>query len=248
MRNWKKMKKKEWEKNAGYWIKIIRGNLDPFRLVVTNKAILQSLKGRKKLKILDAGCGEGYLSRILARKGHKLWGIDISEKLISAAKDKEKRKLLGITYVVGNFSKTHFPPNFFDFILGHQIINDIFFPERAMAEFYRLLKHKGKLVLLFIHPCFQLQEPRLDKKFNIFDYFSKKVLKKRFLVSGLLSPVPDKHIHLPLEKWAEIITENGFFISAIREPHPPLHLLKKNKWWRKHFKRPMFILIEAMKF
>jgi len=241
------MKKEEWEKNANYWIKIIRGNLDPYRLVVTNKAILQTLKGKKKQKILDAGCGEGYLARILAKKGYQVWGIDISEKLIRAAKDKEKRKPLSITYSVGDFSKTRFPPKFFNFILGHQIINDTFSPEKAIAEFYRVLKKKGKLILLFIHPCFQLQEPRLGKKFQVIDYFQKKILSKKFLVSGLWSPAPDRHIHLSLEKWVEIITKNAFLISKITEPHPSLSLIKKNKWWRKHFARPMFILIEAVK-
>ncbi len=248
IKNWQKIKKKEWEKNARYWIKIIRENLDPFRLVVTNKAILQSLKGKKKLKILDAGCGEGYLSRILVKKGHRVWGIDISDKLIRAAKDEERRKPLGIKYFVGNFIKTNFPPNFFDFIISHQTINETLFPERVIAEFQRLLKHKGKLVLLFLHPCFGLQEPRLGKKLNVLDYFQKKLLKKKFLVSGLWSPVPDKHIHLPLEKWIEIITKKGFLISQITEPHPPLNLIKKNKWWTEHFKRPMFILIGAIKF
>lgn len=247
IKNWQKIKKKGWEKNASYWIKIIREGLDPFRLVVTNKAILELIP-KRRLKILDAGCGEGYLSRILAKKGHRVWGIDISDKLIRAAKDEEKRKPLSIQYFVGNFIKTNFPPNFFDFVLAHQIINETFFPERAIAEFHRLLKHKGKLVLLFLHPCFEFEERRLGKKFNVLDYFQKKLIKKKFLVSGLWSPVPNNYIHLPLGKWIEIITKKGFLISTIKEPHPPLYLIKKNKWWTEHFKRPMFILIEAIKF
>lgn len=248
IKNWQIMKKKEWEKNASYWIKIIRESLDPFRLIITNKAILASLKGRKKLKILDAGCGEGYLSRVLAKKEHQVWGIDISEKLITAAKDEEKRKPLGIKYFVGDFIKANFPPNFFDLILSHQTINETFFPEKAIAEFYRLLKNKGKLVLLFLHPCFEFGERRLGQEFNVSDYFQKKLLKKKFLVNGFFSPVPDNYIHLPLEKWIEILTKNGFLISAIKEPHPPLNLTKKNKWWKKNFKRPIFILIQAIKF
>lgn len=248
IKTWQKIKKKEWEENANYWIKIIRENLDPFRLIMTNKAIFQLLKGRKKLKILDAGCGEGYLARALAKKGHRVWGIDISEKLIKAAKDEEKGKPLGIKYFVGDFTKTNFPSSFFDVILSHQTINETFFSERAIAEFYRLLKNKGKLILLFLHPCFEFRERRLGQRFNVSDYFQKKILKKKFLVSGLWSPVPDSYIHLPLEKWIDIITRNGFLISKIVEPHPSLNLIKKNKWWQKNFQRPMFILIEATKF
>lgn len=248
IKSWQKLKKKEWEKNASYWIKIIRENLDPLRLIVTNKAILQPLKEKKGLKILDAGCGEGYLARVLAKKGHQVWGVDISEKLIKSARDEEKRKPLGIKYFVGDFIKTNFPSGLFDVVLSHQTINETFFPEKAIAEFQRLLKNKGKLILLFLHPCFEFGERRLGQRFNVSDYFQKKLLKKKFLVSGLWSPVPGNYIHLPLEKWIEIITENGFLISKIAEPHPLLNLIKKNKWWQKNFKRPLFILIEAIKF
>ena len=48
IKKWGERKKKEWEKNANFWIKIIRENLDPLRLQVTNRAILESLKGKKK--------------------------------------------------------------------------------------------------------------------------------------------------------------------------------------------------------
>ena len=51
--NWQKGKREEWRKNADFWIKIIRKNLDPYRLKVTNKAILETLKGKKNIKILN---------------------------------------------------------------------------------------------------------------------------------------------------------------------------------------------------
>lgn len=47
MKNWQKEKKREWEENAQFWIKIIRERLDPYRLKVTNKAILDYLKKKK---------------------------------------------------------------------------------------------------------------------------------------------------------------------------------------------------------
>src|ERR1051326_5295582 len=40
------------------------------------------------LTVLDAGCGEGYLSRILVKLGANVTGIDISAPLIEIARTK----------------------------------------------------------------------------------------------------------------------------------------------------------------
>lgn len=237
-KEWEKEKKKEWQKNADFWIKIIRENLDPFRLVVTNKAILELIK-QKKLKILDAGCGEGYFCRLLAQQGHQVYGIDACQKLIKAAQSLEKEKPLGIKYFLGDFRKTNFPKNFFDLIITHQTIHEIKNPEKAFKEFFRILKKQGRLILLFLHPCFEIS-PQI--------YFQPTKIKKAYyLVSGIKSPSPYFYLHLPLSEWINLLTKKGFLIKTIKEPHPSFKLLKKDKWWQDHFKKPLFILIEAIK-
>jgi len=238
-KKWNKNKEKEWKKNADFWIKIIRENLDPYRLKVTNNAILKPLKGEKNLRILDAGCGEGYLSRLLAKMGNKVWAIDFCPKLIEAAERLERKELLGIKYFRGDFRKTNFSSAFFDAIISHQTINEIENPGKAFKEFSRILKKKGRLILLFLHPCFEIDPKK---------YFQKaKIKKSYYLVSEIKSPSPYFYIHLPLFEWVKLLAETGFLIKKIGEPHPPLKLLIKNKWWRENFKKPLFILIEVIK-
>src|SRR5579884_3179675 len=41
------------------------------------------------LTVLDAGCGEGYLSRILTQRGANVTGIDISPRLVEIAREKD---------------------------------------------------------------------------------------------------------------------------------------------------------------
>jgi len=239
IKRWKSKKKREWKKNADFWIKIIRENLDPFRLVVTNKAILESLKGKRNLKILDTGCGEGYLCRVLTKLGHKVFGIDFCPKLIRAARDLERKKPLGIKYFVADFRKTNFPSSHFDVILSHQAINEIENPEKAFEKFARILKKRGRLIMLFLHPCFEINSKK---------YFQKaKIKKPYYLVSGIKSPSPYFYLHLPLSEWTELLSREGFLIRKIKEPRPSLELFKKDNWWRKNFKKPLFILIEAIK-
>jgi len=239
IKKWGKEKGEEWKKNADFWIKIIRENLDPYRVKVTNKAILETLKGKKNLRILDAGCGEGYICRALTKQGHRVSGIDFCPKLIKTAQDLEKKKPLSIKYFVGDFRKTNFPSSYFDVILSHQAINEVKNPEKAFKEFSRILKKKGKLILLFLHPCFEI-DPKI--------YFQKvKIKKPYYLVSGIKSPSSYFYLHLPISEWIELLTESRFLIKRVEEPHPSQEILKKNKWWRENFKKPLFILIEAVK-
>lgn len=238
-RNWPEEKKKEWQENADFWIKIIRKGLDPYRLKITNKAILEPLKNDKNLRVLDAGCGEGYLSRFLAKLGHRVWAIDFCPELIKAAEKLENKKLLGIKYFLEDFRETHFSNSFFDAVISHQTINEVENPKKALREFYRILKKRGRLILLFLHPCFEV-----NPKF----YFHKlKIKKPYYLVSGIKSPSSYFYLHLPLSEWISLLNKAGFLIKRINEPHPSLVLIKKNTWWRKNFKKPLFVLIEAVK-
>lgn len=248
IKKWERQKRQEWKKNADFWTKIIREKLDPYRLKITNKAILESLKDKRNLKILDAGCGEGYLCRTLAKQGHQVFGIDFCPKLIEAAKDLENKNSLGIKYSIGDFRKTNFSSSFFDVILSNQTIHEIENPEKAFKEFSRILKRERRLILLFLHPCFEINPQKLKNMSLAMTYFQKNKIKKgRYLVGKIKSPSPFFYLHLPLSKWIEIITKSGFLIRKIEEPHPSLRILKKDKWWRKNFERPLFILIEAVK-
>ena len=72
--------------NAGFWVQIIREDRDRYRKGLTDPAILDAIGEAHGLAVLDAGCGEGYMSRTLAGNGAKVTGIDVSAELIKAAK------------------------------------------------------------------------------------------------------------------------------------------------------------------
>jgi SAM-dependent methyltransferase len=55
------------------------------------------------LTVLDAGCGEGYLSRILMHRGAHVTGIDISPRLVEMVRAKDPAG--NITYQVADLSQ-----------------------------------------------------------------------------------------------------------------------------------------------
>ena len=79
-----------WDRNATAWRQHFAAN-DPNRKYVIDPALLSIVGDVSEKRILDAGCGEGYLSRTLARGGARVTGVDASAGMIDLATRDEDR-------------------------------------------------------------------------------------------------------------------------------------------------------------
>ena len=75
-----------WVANAGAWIQAVRGERLESRRVATDAAILRAVSRQPVQRVLDVGCGEGWLLRALADAGKDVVGIDVSPGLVDAAR------------------------------------------------------------------------------------------------------------------------------------------------------------------
>ena len=104
--------------------------------------------------VLDYGCGDGQFSIILAGRGARVFGIDISPKLIEQAR--ATAAMIGRNgnspeFVVGDAHHTPFEDAMFDYVLGNGALHHLDL-EKALAEIARLLKPGGKA--LFLEPMY----------------------------------------------------------------------------------------------
>src|SRR3981081_2685004 len=74
-----------WTRNAAPWTDAVRENRIESRKLVTNRAIVDAGLDRGPGKILDIGCGEGWLVRALAEHGITGIGVDVVPSLIEQA-------------------------------------------------------------------------------------------------------------------------------------------------------------------
>jgi 2-polyprenyl-3-methyl-5-hydroxy-6-metoxy-1,4-benzoquinol methylase len=83
--------------------------------------LLGDVAGRE---VLDAGCGEGLLARILASRGARVTGIDLSPRLIQMARERDPRQEMD--YRVADLSGA-LPEleNRFDLIGSYMALNDV---------------------------------------------------------------------------------------------------------------------------
>jgi len=72
---------------------------------------------KKQLNILDLGCGPGLYSELLAKKGHKVTGVDFSENSINYARNEASKKKLNITYLKENYLNLKLEENSFDLVI-----------------------------------------------------------------------------------------------------------------------------------
>ena len=134
------------------------------------KFILSKIKLPRKASILDVPCGRGRHSKILAKKGFSVVGIDIAPNNIKAArKGMPGNNPSFRTGDIRNLEKFHGKfdavMNLFTSIGYFQTDRE---NEKAILELYRCVKKEGFLVIEI------LNGEALKKKFKSSDWFEKK--------------------------------------------------------------------------
>ncbi len=77
---------RSWHINAVPWTTALRRQAIASRRLVTDQAIIDAVRSVDARRILDIGCGEGWLCRALGRLGMDVVGIDAVPELISEAR------------------------------------------------------------------------------------------------------------------------------------------------------------------
>jgi 2-polyprenyl-3-methyl-5-hydroxy-6-metoxy-1,4-benzoquinol methylase len=124
-----------------------------------NPALLRMLSDVRGQRILDAGCGHGYLSRMLAARGARVTGVEPAQALHDYATEKEAAAPLGIRYVQADLCQLPSLAGPFDAVVANMVLLDIPDWTGAMKACADALAPGGLVVLSVIHPCFEQLAP-----------------------------------------------------------------------------------------
>jgi len=144
-------KNTNWNESEGWYSRCVGEKGHYYHTSVILPEVLRLLNLKKGESLLDLGCGQGVLFRHLP-KGVDYVGVDASEALIKEA----QRLSPGAFYTADATEPLPIEKKDFDaacFILSLQNIE---FPDRAIANGARHLKKGGKLLLVLNHPCFRI--------------------------------------------------------------------------------------------
>ncbi|MFH1056956.1 MAG: class I SAM-dependent methyltransferase [Candidatus Micrarchaeota archaeon] len=100
--------------------------------------------GFAKPKILDAGCGDGAMTKYLVGiPGASVTGVDYNPKRIKRA----KKLVPKASFRTGNLYHLPFKNNSFDIVLIHHVLEHVKEDERVLRELHRVAKPNGILIV-----------------------------------------------------------------------------------------------------
>lgn len=204
--------------------------------------------------VADIGCGEGYVSRLIAEKGvKKIVAIEISRGMIEIAKKKEVAHPLGIEYFEGSAADLNMvKPQSMDsavsvLVYGHFNSNEM---DMANKEAFRILKSNGEYVVAVPHPFMyvcKLPTHWYGWNYEKLNYWDDKIAeitlfdneRRGFDISAK---------HHTIGKYLNSLTENGFVIEKIVEPQAKKADMKiYPDMWGEEDALPTYLIIKARK-
>lgn len=199
--------------------------------------------------ILDAGCGNGYWVRNLARRSSKVIGIDSSEKLIDICKSKNNPS--NVEYKVMDLTdQLDFPDEVFDLILSSLVFQYMPSLDKTASEFNRILKYKGEVVVCAQHPIYQYHfrvQQKLGKKLEVFPetagYFDRKYLKQKVLAGKALVD----NFNRPLKDYLSPFLDHGFVLTDFEEPEFTEEILREDPRYQEVREIPRVVIFKLRK-
>ena len=121
---------------------------DPMGILPHLLTLLGDVAGRR---VLDAGCGEGYLARILAEHGARVTGIDLAPRLVELARSRDADG--AIDYRVADLSAP-LPDEAgsFDAVASYLVLNDVEDYRAFAATVAQVLRPGGRAVVALNNP------------------------------------------------------------------------------------------------
>ena len=101
-------------------------------------------KGR--LRILDVGTGTGFFAILMAHLGHQVTGIDLTPAMLEEASAMAKGLGLDIDFQQMDAQALDFADDTFDVVLSRNLTWTLPEPEKAYAQWHRVLKPGGLLL------------------------------------------------------------------------------------------------------
>jgi ubiquinone/menaquinone biosynthesis C-methylase UbiE len=104
--------------------------------------------GTEPKAVLDLGTGTGFLALLLAEMGHRVKGLDLSPGMVEQARRNAAERGLSAVFEVGDAESPAEPDAAYDVLVTRNVLWTLPGPEAALADWKRVIKPGGRLVLV----------------------------------------------------------------------------------------------------
>jgi len=195
-----------WGKNTSPWVQAVREGEIASRTLVTNRAIVDTVRSLAPASGIDIGCGEGWLVRAL--DGVAMLGVDVVPGLVEAARQAGGGDFRTMSY-------EEIAQGGLDLDLDVAICNFSLLGEESVAGLFRaapgFLRPGGHFVVQTMHPVAACGDAPYRDGWREGSWAGFN--------AGFTDPPP--WYFRTLASWIRLFDDNGLQLRALREPlHP----------------------------
>lgn len=193
-----------WDRNAHGWTRAVRTGAVVSRREVTDAAIVQAVRHTGARSVLDLGCGEGWLARVLAAEGRRVVGVDGAAGLVEAARQAGGGTFHHLDYATVAAAPAMLAGPFEAIVCNFSLLGEALLA--LLCGLRQLAAPQGRLLIQTLHPL-HLAAPYRDgwrtEDFSSFD--------------GAL-PAPMPWYFRTLGSWVSLLDRAGWALQALEEP------------------------------
>jgi 2-polyprenyl-3-methyl-5-hydroxy-6-metoxy-1,4-benzoquinol methylase len=209
-------------------------------------ALLPDVEGRR---VLDLGCGAGYLAHHLAERGAaEVIGVDLSERMLQVAR--AERGHPRVRYQRAAMEDVDFPAARFDLVVSSLAVHYVGDYAGLMARVARWLASGGHLVYSAEHPIY-LTRAAADgwvrdaagqvQHWAVNGYFAEGLREEDWLKPGV------QKYHRTVASLLNGVIEAGLAVERVVEPVPDAGQVRRRPDWGDEWRRPFVLLVRARK-
>ena len=197
-----------WIANADAWTESIRQQQIESRKIATDQVVIDAIQARNPKRVLDIGCGEGWLSRTVSNLGIEVVGIDGSEKLIAHAQAAGGAQFIHLNYEELIANPEQVGKNYDVVVCNFSLLSEELSPLLRTMSY--VLSDRGVIMIHTLHPFNVLNQPYED---------GWRVETFEGMGDGYSSSMP--WFYRTMGSWLKEIGSAGLSLIDIKEPLNP---------------------------
>lgn len=209
------------------------------------RSLLPELRDKR---VLDLGCGFGWHSRYAReQQARSVIGVDLSENMLARAQELTQDS--AIEYLRAAIEDIDFAEAEFDVVISSLALHYVERFDSVCRKIHHCLVPGGSFILSVEHPVFTALAaqdwhygPQGDRLHWPLDNYQLEGMRQaRFLDNDVIK------YHRTASTYMNALIEAGFSIAKLAEPQPTPEMIAENPAMRDEARRPMFLLIAAVR-
>jgi ubiquinone/menaquinone biosynthesis C-methylase UbiE len=240
-----------WDFSAGAYTALQDAG-DKNRTILLDPVMLDECGCVDGIRALDLGCGEGRFSRMLAGRGARVTGIDLTAEMTRTAHQRQGRD---DQYVRATAEQLPFPSGTFDLAVSYVTLVDIVDYRTAISEAARVLRPGGRIVaanLGFVTASSGwLRDDEGKRLYHRVDRYAEEFPQVYEWQAASLVPDPERfddrsltiritNWHRPLSAYMSAYHDAGLELRSFLEPVPEDRSLRSDDFYEDWFRVPLF--------